>query len=80
MRATAKIWGARASEQSFKFCEKIEQKGKFCEQLKILMYHMHSSPLIEQLGEDGSSSQQPVKREQKSSRGKSFWGIFNRSQ
>ena len=33
MRATAKIWGARASELSFKFCE----------QLKILMDH--SSPL-----------------------------------
>ena len=41
---------------------------------------MHSSPLIEELGEDGSSSQQPVKREQKSPRGKSFWGLFNRSQ
>ena len=33
MRATAKIWGARASEHSFKFCE----------QLKILMDY--SSPL-----------------------------------
>ena len=33
MRATAKIWGARASEHSFKFCE----------QLKIFMDH--SSPL-----------------------------------
>ena len=26
MRATAKIWGARASEHSFKFCEQIEQR------------------------------------------------------
>ena len=25
MRATAKIWGARASELSFKFCEQIER-------------------------------------------------------
>ena len=26
MRATAKIWGAPASEHSFKFCEQIEQR------------------------------------------------------
>ena len=26
LRATAKIWGARASEHSFKFCEQIEQR------------------------------------------------------
>ena len=29
MRATAKIWEARASEYSFKFCEQIEQRENF---------------------------------------------------
>ena len=35
--------GSTRSKHSFKFCEQIEQKLKFCEHLKILMDH--SSPL-----------------------------------
>ena len=34
MRATAKIWGARASEHSFKFCEQIEQGKNFASSFK----------------------------------------------
>ena len=44
MPSAAIFLRARASEHSFKFCEKIDRaKVTFCEQLKILMDH--SSPL-----------------------------------
>ena len=43
LASNAKIWGARASEHSFKILRANRAKVKFCEQLKILMDH--SSPL-----------------------------------